>query len=209
MADTRCSVCGTVFTPLYDYQRHCSLSCAVTARVSRQEVDTLLAAKRRNTLLQRFPTPDTSQSFPQSARSDSPVTYPGPDIPVPAVPIDVMDEPLGEESASTQEIPQTILYDGDISRDARAYAIAGKRYGKLATQLLRSKQTIILTGYGCGIRVEHDALVVTEGRTYYPQQPVVHTLQRGLHRVDRIVCLNPRAHSHFRPWTGVASSAFP
>ena len=110
---------------------------------------------------------------------------------------DIMDEPPDGESARTHRLIQTTPYDGDITRDAHAYAVAGKRYDKLAAQLLRAGQTIVLTGYGCGIRVEHDALVVTEGRTYHPQQPIVHTLHRGLHRVQRIVCLNPKGSLSF------------
>src|SRR5262249_33363584 len=57
--------------------------------------------------------------------------------------------------------------------------------------------TLILTGYGAGLRVERDALIVTEGRTHHPQTPLVHTLYRGVHGVSRIVCLDPKGSVSF------------
>jgi CRISPR-associated protein Cas1 len=50
-------------------------------------------------------------------------------------------------------------------------------------------ETVILGGYGAGLRVERDALIVTEGCTHNPQKPTVHTLYRGLHGVERIIVL--------------------
>jgi CRISPR-associated protein Cas1 len=48
---------------------------------------------------------------------------------------------------------------------------------------------LILAGYGAGLRVERDALVVRVGCTHHPQTPVTHTLYRGMHDVERIVWL--------------------
>jgi CRISPR-associated protein Cas1 len=61
--------------------------------------------------------------------------------------------------------------------------MAGKR---LASE---RGETLILAGYGAGLRVERDALIVTEGCTHNPQQPTVHTLYRGMHGVQRIMVL--------------------
>jgi IS605 OrfB family transposase len=52
-------------------------------------------------------------------------------------------------------------------------------------------RTLVLAGHGANIRVERDALVVTEGHTDIPQTPLTHTLFRGVHNVDRITCLKP------------------
>jgi CRISP-associated protein Cas1 len=61
------------------------------------------------------------------------------------------------------------------------------RHGKRLT----SGRSLILAGHGAGLKVERDALVVSEGHTHYPQTPLIHTLYRGMHDVTRIVCLNP------------------
>src|SRR5262249_53759197 len=61
----------------------------------------------------------------------------------------------------------------------------------------REGRTLILTGYGAGLRVERDALIVTEGRTHHPQTPLVHTLYRGVHAVSRIICLDPKGSVSF------------
>jgi CRISPR/Cas system-associated endonuclease Cas1 len=45
--------------------------------------------------------------------------------------------------------------------------------------------------------VGRDALTVTEGHTYSPQAPLVRTLYRGVHGVERIVCLNPQGSLSF------------
>jgi CRISPR-associated endonuclease Cas1 len=81
---------------------------------------------------------------------------------------------------------------------------SGQRYEQLVAKLtkptqntarhgkrLTSGRTLILAGHGAGLKVERDALVVSEGHTHYPQTPLIHTLFRGLHDVTRIVCLNP------------------
>jgi CRISPR-associated endonuclease Cas1 len=61
----------------------------------------------------------------------------------------------------------------------------------------RDGRTLILAGYGAGIRVERDALIVTEGHTHTPQSPPTHTLYRGMHDVARIVCLAPQGSISF------------
>ncbi len=78
------------------------------------------------------------------------------------------------------------------------YRLSGERYDRKATRIQERRQarrpdegrTLVITGFGAGLRVERDALVVTEGRTHYPQTPTTHTLYRGVHGVSRIVCLD-------------------
>jgi CRISPR-associated protein Cas1 len=75
------------------------------------------------------------------------------------------------------------------------------RHGKRLT----SGRTLILTGHGAGLKVERDALVVSEGHTHYPQTPLIHTLYRGMHDVTRIVCLNPSGMLSFAAITWCAA----
>jgi CRISP-associated protein Cas1 len=91
-----------------------------------------------------------------------------------------------------------------LAQDAADWLAAGQRYEGLVARLtgsppnttrhgkrLTSGRTLILAGHGAGLKVERDALVVSEGHTHCPQAPLVHTLFRGIHDVTRIVCLNP------------------
>src|SRR5262249_57893681 len=59
----------------------------------------------------------------------------------------------------------------------------------LLGQQERTRRTLTLAGYEAGLRVERDALIVTEGYTHAPQTPITHTLYRGMHDVERIVWL--------------------
>src|SRR5262249_9710904 len=84
-----------------------------------------------------------------------------------------------------------------------AWLAAGNRYAEITATRLRGEaaqrhgRTLIVTGYGAGLRVEHDVLLVTEGRTHYPQPAVVHRLYRGVNEVVRIVCLDPQGSVSF------------
>jgi CRISPR-associated protein Cas1 len=49
---------------------------------------------------------------------------------------------------------------------------------------------IVLAGYGAGLTVERDALIVRDGRTHVGQQLITRTLHRGLHGVSKIVFCN-------------------
>jgi CRISPR-associated protein Cas1 len=48
---------------------------------------------------------------------------------------------------------------------------------------------LVLAGNGAGLRMEKDALIVTEGYTHYSQTPAVHKLHRAVHGIERIICL--------------------
>jgi CRISP-associated protein Cas1 len=88
-------------------------------------------------------------------------------------------------------------YEGDITKDSAAWRESGNRNDHLTRYLLRAGDTMILAGYGAGLRVERDALIVTEGRTHHPHQPLTFQLHRGLHNVSRIVCLDPQGSLSF------------
>jgi CRISPR-associated endonuclease Cas1 len=99
--------------------------------------------------------------------------------------------------------PSLLTPEQRVERDGLAWLEAGTRNDALTRRLLAADRadgngrTLILAGYGAGLRVEHDALVVTEGHTHHPQTPPIHNLYRGMHGVERIVCLNPQGSLSF------------
>ena len=197
-----CTRCGRSFTPIVHHQRQCSLACAIVSGISHEEFDAFLAAKQKGNI----PPPHLfhTSDIPQPDGPHIPVSSPKPEERLLAQSGSIMDELPGGEFARKHRLLQTTQYNGDITRDSHAYAVAGRRYDQLASQLLRSGQTIVLTGYGCGIRVEHDALVVDRGshipsptanRPYPP--PWTSTASRVLS------ALTPSAHSHSPPLSGV------
>jgi CRISPR-associated protein Cas1 len=111
--------------------------------------------------------------------------------------------PSGVSASATTCIVPRYLTAAPLSPEqaGQAYQDSGRRYEQAAARALAQERgrgrTLILAGYGAGLRVEHDALIVTEGRTHDPQSPPVHALYRGLHDVARIVCLAPRGSLSF------------
>jgi CRISPR-associated endonuclease Cas1 len=81
------------------------------------------------------------------------------------------------------------------AREAHDWLETAQRYEQLTVRIdvrearQGNGRTLTLAGYGAGLRVERDALVVREGCTHYPQTPITHTLYRGVHNVERIVWL--------------------
>jgi CRISPR-associated endonuclease Cas1 len=81
------------------------------------------------------------------------------------------------------------------AREAQDWLETAQRYEQLTVRIdIREARqgngrTLTLAGYGAGLRVERDALVVREGHTHHPQSPIAHTLYRGVHNVERIVWL--------------------
>jgi CRISPR-associated endonuclease Cas1 len=100
-------------------------------------------------------------------------------------------------------VPSPLTPEERVQRDALAYLASGNRYEGLTAKLLTAERvrgegrTLILAGYGAGLRIERDALIVTEGHTHGPQTPTVHTLYRGVHGVERVICLNPQGSLSF------------
>lgn len=50
-------------------------------------------------------------------------------------------------------------------------------------------RTLVLAGHGAGVRVDHDTLIVRDGRTHDPQEPASYTLHRAVHGVEHIAIL--------------------
>ncbi len=87
-----------------------------------------------------------------------------------------------------------------MAEAGQEWLASGIRFERLTTELAkreRSSRTLILAGHGANIRVERDALIVTEGHTHNPQTPLTHTLFRGMHDVGRIICLHPSGSLSF------------
>jgi CRISPR-associated endonuclease Cas1 len=112
---------------------------------------------------------------------------------------------LVDPQETTQLSPQQhdLTAEQHVERDALAYLASGNRYEGATAKLLMTERargegrTLILAGYGAGLRVERDALIVTEGHTHTPQSPTVQTLYRGVHGVERIICLDPQGSLSF------------
>ena len=105
--------------------------------------------------------------------------------PKPAPPAVLVPVPTLPTGGST-----IIPYQGDIHQDAAAYQRSAERNTRIATSLLQNTDVLVLAGYGAGITVVRDALVVRDGRTHVGQQVITRTLHRGLHGVTKIVFCN-------------------
>jgi len=82
----------------------------------------------------------------------------------------------------------------DMAAAGQEWLASGIRFERVTAELTkreRGSRTLILAGHGANLRVERDALIVTEGHTHNPQTPLTYTLFRGMHDVERIICLNP------------------
>jgi CRISP-associated protein Cas1 len=168
-----CIICGRT-TPGPD-RPYCSFGCAAKDGVSIQQLLAESLAKLGATARKPAPLPPASTVPPPTS--------------LPAV----TRSPIGEAAPPTENV----FSEGDIARDGIAWRDAGVRNDHLTRYLLRAGDTMILAGYGAGLRVERDALIITEGRTHHPQQPLTYRLHRGLHNVSRIVCLDPQGSLSF------------
>jgi CRISPR-associated endonuclease Cas1 len=186
-----CIRCGSTFHPFKGFEtsaRYCSRACNMADRTERLAAlraeghdpahGGKAAEKRRAALARRRATGERIGVAFQRAEPE-----PAPPPPEP--------------------VPLSLTPKQQLHRDSLAYLAAGNRYEGLTAKLLATTperdtgQMLVLAGYGAGLRVERDALIVTEGHTHYPQTPVVHTLWRGMHDVSRIVCLNPKGSLTF------------
>jgi len=103
----------------------------------------------------------------------------------------------------TYEKPDTPPAPLPIDEQGAAWLESGDAWEKRATVALdrdRGK-TLVLAGHGAGLRVERDALIVTDGHTHTPHTPPVHTLHRAVHGVERIICLAPTGALSFAALT--------
>jgi CRISPR-associated protein Cas1 len=105
-------------------------------------------------------------------------------------------EPIGRAAAKakregTYQKPDTPPAPMPAAEQSAAWLASGEAWEQTAARALEKDRgrTLVLAGNGAGLRVEKDALIVTEGYTHYPQSPAVHRLHRAVHGVERIVCL--------------------
>jgi CRISPR associated protein Cas1 len=175
MSTSTCIVCGHT-TPSPD-RPYCSFGCAAKDGVSIQQL--LAESLAKLGAAARKP----AAHLPRASTAPPPTSLPA-----------VTRSPIGETAPPAENVTPS---EGDITRDGAAWGESGNRNDHLTRYLLRSGDTMILTGYGAGLRVERDALIVTEGRTHHPHQPLAFQLHRGLHNVSRIVCLDPQGSLSF------------
>ena len=196
-----CPICGRSLALYRPNQEYCSFTCAGKAGIT---IDQILARSlaalgeqaREEQRVARSSQAKPATFAPPTLMIPKPPVQPAASTPAiiqPSLP-DAEDEPPSRPPALQSSV---IPYDGDITKDSASYRDAGIRNDLLTSRLLAREDTLVLAGFGAGLRVEHDALVVTEGRTHHPQSPLVHRLYRGVHAVARIVCLDPQGSLSF------------
>jgi CRISP-associated protein Cas1 len=79
----------------------------------------------------------------------------------------------------------------DDDLDERDFIFACDRNEKAADKKLKDSDTIVVGGFGCGLKVQDDALTVLPGQAYKDQvvKPP-HKLYRAVHGIKRIVILS-------------------
>jgi CRISPR-associated protein Cas1 len=203
-----CTLCGREFHPFRgreETQRYCSLACSRAAGILKVEElrsagvpvggaarKAVRASQAARVTASESPAAERTRGNWQSLRAK--------------------EAEKGQRARSAPSVAAPGYQLADIPDDARSregaregddWLASGVRYERFAARHLeregsgRLGRTLIITGYGAGIRVERDALIVTEGHTHNPQTPAVHTLYRGMHDVGRIVCLNPEGSLSF------------
>jgi CRISPR-associated protein Cas1 len=98
-------------------------------------------------------------------------------------------------------LPERPFTPPPLSQDeiGAAWQAAGEAWDASTQKALQRDrgQTLIIAGHGAGLFVDHDALIVKEGLTHYPQTPGRHVLYRGVHGVERIILLAPSGSLSF------------
>jgi CRISPR-associated endonuclease Cas1 len=113
-------------------------------------------------------------------------------------------EPLGRAAHNAKKagtLPERPFTPPPLSQDeiGAAWQDAGEVWDASTQKALQRDrgQTLIVAGHGAGLFVDHDALIVKEGLTHYPQTPARHVLYRGVHGVERIILLAPSGSLSF------------
>jgi CRISPR-associated protein Cas1 len=162
----QCLHCGQEYAPYKareQTQRYCSLPCSRAAGVAK-----MAKMRAAGELIVKGRSARRSGGTECPSQGD-------------AAPPRTRDQETAAERHSTQE--------------AQDWLEAAQRYDQMTVRIdardarQGNGRTLILAGYGAGLRVERDALVVREGHTHHPQTPITHTLYRGMHDVERIVWL--------------------
>ncbi len=91
----------------------------------------------------------------------------------------------------TKSNPQELSPD-DLSQLQKSYGDSCLKYERLADGKLHKSDTIIISGYGCALRVKSDALVIYPGKTHAAQTQVTTMLYRGMHSIKHIVLLSDK-----------------
>jgi len=191
-----CIICGCAFHPhrgRETLQRVCSHRCASVLgtralQAKRVEQTTQRATKRQTGKQHRTGRQRNAVSAVPGARQAASSLRSSAETFVTAP---------NEAQAPTADI---CARDQDTAMAGQEWLASAIRFERLTAELTkreRGSRTLILAGHGANIRVERDALVVTEGHTHNPQTPLTHTLFRGMHDVDRIICLNPSGSLSF------------
>jgi hypothetical protein len=182
-----CAHCGTAFTTRDKRQRFCSRPCVWAA--ARAKLSTMqsegndpthggkAAEARRASLARRRAAGELLGRAAHNAKKAG--TLP--------------ERPFTPPTLSQDEIATAWQEAGEVWDASTQKAIQRDR-----------GQTLIVAGHGAGLFVDHDALIVKEGLTHYPQTPARHVLYRGVHGVERIILLAPSGsigHAPVRPLT--------
>lgn len=81
-------------------------------------------------------------------------------------------------------------YHDDLAEVQAQYGASSAKYEKLADRQLQNSDTIVVSGYGCALRVKNDALVIFPGRTHKDQLQRTQILYRGAHSTKRVILLS-------------------
>jgi CRISPR-associated protein Cas1 len=196
---TTCRECGAAYHPWVGREsthHYCSTACAFRAgrQAGRQTIGTEMARvveKRAATKARRRPQIATATPVTPSTPHRTPLPPTATDDPTPGPPDTVsMGEPAQQPALDAWQAPNF-----DQERVGREWRESGEHYARVTAQALsreaqrREGRTLILAGYGLRLSVEHDALIVQDGRTHSTQEPARTTLQRAMHDVSRIICL--------------------
>jgi CRISP-associated protein Cas1 len=199
----RCPRCRHDFIPRKKQQRFCSSTCSAgngydtVSRLRAEGHDPLhggqAAEKRRDSLVKRRAAGELLGKQLRNVRlaglaasASGHGTVPGSEQAA-----SVPSQPHLSVAPSEPPTPPRHAEPFDEERVGQEWLQAGMRYEHMAAKLLAADrgETLVLAGYGAGLRVERGALIVTEGRTHSAQSPTVHRLYRGMHGVKRIIVL--------------------
>ena len=70
-----------------------------------------------------------------------------------------------------------------------AYGESCQMYEAKADKKLANSDMICLAGYGCGLKVEHNALIVRQGYSHEGQKPTTTILHRGVQSGSPALCV--------------------
>jgi len=84
------------------------------------------------------------------------------------------------------------MMDTTPSEMQASYGSSNSKYERLSDKKLQKGDTIIISGYGCALRVKNDALVIFPGKTHNYQTQGTTLLYRGVHTIKHIILLSDK-----------------